>query len=143
MTKIEPLNSPCYCINFRQTANSLTKYYDKGFSQINLTANQFFLLNSIHQLESCNKSRLAKYTRLDRTTIIRNLDILIKKGLIVEVTGTTKRNKEIELTTTGQNAIASGTVIWQLLQSEVKQHLGVENLDVLWRIFENLETLEN
>ena len=82
MANIEPVHSPCYCINYRRAANTLTKYYDAAFAPIGLTGNQFFLLNSIQQLGSCNKSELAQYTSLDRTTIIRNLDTLLKKELV-------------------------------------------------------------
>ena len=81
MANIQPVHSPCYCINYRRAANTLTKYYDAAFAPIGLTGNQFFLLNSIQQLGSCNKSELAQYTSLDRTTIIRNLNTLEKKEL--------------------------------------------------------------
>lgn len=142
MSNIEPVKSPCYCINFRRAANILTKYYDEGFAQINLTANQFFLLSSIFQLKSCNKSELAQYTRMERTTIIRNLDILLKKNLIEEVPGETNRNKIIQLTENGQNAIIKGTGIWENLQRQAKQNLGKENISVLWQLFANIESLE-
>ncbi len=142
MSNIEPVHSPCYCINFRRAANILTKYYDEGFARINLTANQFFLLNSIFQLKSCNKSELAGYTRLDRTTIIRNLEILLKKGLIEQIPGETNRNKVIRLTEKGNSSITEGSEIWKQLQSEAKQNLGEENISILWNVFSNIEALE-
>lgn len=33
----------------------------------------------------CNKSQLAQFARLDRTTVIRSLNVLIDKKLIEEV----------------------------------------------------------
>ena len=119
MPNIQPLHSPCYCVNFRHAANTLTKYYDESFAQIQLTANQFFLLNSISQLGSCNKSELAIYTRLERTTIIRNLSLLLKKELILELPGQTKRNKIIQLSDTGKKAVEAGSSIWERLQAEM------------------------
>ena len=92
MANIQPVHSPCYCINYRRAANTLTKYYDAAFAPIGLTGNQFFLLNSIQQLGSCNKSELAQYTSLDRTTIIRNLDTLLKKELVEPAPGANRRN---------------------------------------------------
>lgn len=141
MPKIEPVNSPCYCINFRRAANTMTKVYDQAFAAIDLTANQFFLLVSISQLKSCNKSELAQYVRLDRTTIIRNLGVLLKKNLIEEVPGPT--NKVIQLTESGVTAITEGVVIWKQLQNSVKQILGAENIPSLWQLFENIDSLES
>lgn len=110
MANIQPVHSPCYCINYRRAANTLTKYYDAAFAPIGLTGNQFFLLNSIQQLGSCNKSELAQYTSLDRTTIIRNLDTLLKKELVEPAPGANRRNSAIQLSENGRNAFTSGRV---------------------------------
>lgn len=142
MVKIEPVKSPCYCISFRRAANTLTRYYDRAFAAVALTANQFFLLNSIHQLGSCNKSELAQYTGLERTTIIRNLDVLLRKGLIAEIPGATQRNGLIRLSESGQKSMTEGAVIWKRLQSNVKQVLGHESKPVLWEIFERVDALD-
>ena len=141
MANIEPVHSPCYCVNFRHAANGLTKYYDEAFAKIQLTANQFFLLVSISQLETWNKSELAQYTRLDRTTIIRNLGVLQKKDLIEEIPGETKRNKIIRLSEIGEKAFTEGFVIWERLQAETRAALGEENLPVLWQLLERLDRL--
>ena len=123
MANIQPVHSPCYCINYRRAANTLTKYYDAAFAPIGLTGNQFFLLNSIQQLGSCNKSELAQYTSLDRTTIIRNLDTLLKKELVEPAPGANRRHSAIQLSENGRNAFTSGLSIWQTLQDQVQQVL--------------------
>lgn len=102
MANIQPVHSPCYCINYRRAANTLTKYYDAAFAPIGLTGNQFFLLNSIQQLGSCNKSELAQYTSLDRTTIIRNLNTLEKKALVEPAPGASRRSSAIQFSETGR-----------------------------------------
>lgn len=141
MSKIQPIQSPCYCVNFRRAANLLTKYYDEAFAEIRLTANQFFLLSSLTQLGDCNKSELAQYTRLDRTTIIRNLSVLHKKEFIQEAPGKNKRNKVIQLTQAGAAAVTQGDAIWETLQAHTRQAMGEENLPVLWHLFASLEGL--
>lgn len=143
MANIEPVHSPCYCINYRRAANTLTKYYDAAFAPIGLTGNQFFLLNSIQQLGSCNKSELAQYTSLDRTTIIRNLDTLLKKELVEPAPGANRRNSAIQLSEKGRNAFTSGLSIWQTLQDQVQQVLGEGNLPTQWELFHRIEALEH
>ncbi len=142
MAQISPVHSPCYCVNFRRAANLLTKHYDGAFAQIHLTGNQFFLLNSLSQLGACNKSELAQYTRLDRTTIIRNLNVLLKKGFIQEAPGENRRNKVIRLSKTGETAVAEGAEIWTCLQAEAHQVFGEENIPVLWQLFERIESFD-
>lgn len=142
MPNIEPVHSPCYCVNFRHAAGVLSKYYDEALAPVRLTANQFFLLNSISQLGGCNKSELSQYTRLDRTTIIRNLETLKKKQLVEEVPGATRRNNIVQLTEIGRTAHRQGSRIWEQLQTDTRQVLGEENLDAMWRLFSNIDTLE-
>lgn len=141
MANIQPVHSPCYCINYRRAANTLTKYYDAAFAPIGLTGNQFFLLNSIQQLGPCNKSELAQYTSLDRTTIIRNLNTLEKKALVEPAPGASRRSSAIQLSETGRNAFTSGLGIWQKLQEEVQQVLGEGNLSTQWDLFHRIEAL--
>ncbi len=143
MANIQPVHSPCYCINYRRAANTLTKYYDAAFAPIGLTGNQFFLLNSIQQLGSCNKSELAQYTSLDRTTIIRNLNTLEKKELVEPAPGASRRSSAIQLSETGSKAFMAGLNIWNKLQAEVQEVLGEGNLPTQWDLFHRIEALEH
>lgn len=141
MPNIEPVNSPCYCISFRRTAGVLSKYYDDALAPVGLTGNQFFLLKCVRALDECNKTELARSARLDRTTIIRNLETLKKKGLVEEVSGETRRNNIIRLSETGYTALTRGGEIWTRLQSDIRKALGEENLSAMWRLFASIETL--
>lgn len=143
MANIQPVHSPCFCINYRRAANTLTKYYDAAFAPIGLTGNQFFLLNSIQQLGSCNKSELAQYTSLDRTTIIRNLNTLEKKELVEPAPGASRRSSAIQLSETGSKAFMDGLNIWNKLQAEVQEVLGEGNLSTQWELFHRIEALEH
>ena len=135
-------NNPCYCINFRHAANSLTKFYDQGFSSLDLTTNQFSLLNDIYYLIECNKSELAIHARVERTTIIRNLNILFEKGLIEEIAGKNNRNKLIRLTEKGKRIKIEGMGIWKQLQKKVKNLLGNEQITILEDILVSISSLK-
>jgi DNA-binding MarR family transcriptional regulator len=110
---------------------------------VNLTISQFSLLNDIRLLKSCNKSELAHYTKLDRTTIIRNLSILRKRGLIADAPGTDKRNTLIELTDLGRSAIAAGMIPWERAQDQVKTAVGSDDIENFMRILTNMEQLRH
>jgi DNA-binding MarR family transcriptional regulator len=106
-----------------------------------LTIGQFSLLNDIKWLKSCNKSTLAQCAKLDRTTIIRNLRILYKRGYIAETPGTDKRNNLIRLTDSGEAAIAEGMVFWEQAQAKIKATFGRDNLENFMRISADIESL--
>ncbi|MCQ4725444.1 MarR family winged helix-turn-helix transcriptional regulator [Anaerotignum faecicola] len=143
MSKIIPRNTPCYCINFRRAANTITKYYDNAFEKLNITTTQFSLLNNINILKTCNKSELAQFTKLDRTTVIRGLGILKKKKLIEEIDGHDNRNKNIRLTGAGEKTVADGMEEWKKAQERVKAVIGEENIPMLKEIFSKIETLDS
>ena len=141
MGERKELKIQCYCMNLRHASNLLTKYYDQALSLAHITANQFFLLHVIWFLETCNKSELARYTRLERTTVIRDLDILLKKGLIRQIPGPTKRNFLICLTEEGEKTREKGKKIWEEVQESVSRILGEEHLTALEEMLKRMETL--
>lgn len=143
MRKLAPRDRACYCINLRRAANTLTKFYDQAFAAINVTTNQFSLLNDIRWLKACNKSELAQCARLDRTTVIRSLNILLQKKLIEEAEGENNRNKVVQLTEAGEAAVIEGLEIWKRVQRKFKRVIGEENELVLRQLFAGIESLES
>jgi DNA-binding MarR family transcriptional regulator len=141
MKKIVPREHSCYCIRIRRASNALTKYYDMAMNNVGLTISQFSLLNDIKLMESCNKSRLAEYSKLDRTTIIKNISVLAKKGYITEVLGPNNRNRLIQLTDNGEAAIAEGKIFWEKSQSKIQEVIGQENIEHFIKTLANIEAL--
>ena len=141
MSKIIARDNQCYCINFRRAANTLTKFYDRVFAPLHLTTSQFSLLNDIHLLGSCNKSELAQFSRLDRTTIIRSLSVLYEKGFIEDETEAGSRNRGVRLTEAGKSAIKEGMPGWKDAQKKIRSVLGNENILALKQVFADIEKL--
>lgn len=143
MRELTPRDTPCYCINFRRAANTLTKLYDKALSPFNITSSQFSLLNDIYALKTCNMTELAKYAGLDRTTITRNLKVLLYKGFIEDCLGGDSRTHHIKLTYSGKSVMKEGFVEWEKMQKNIKSTIGLENIHVLIEIFSLIESLQN
>lgn len=140
MRNIEPRKTPCYCMNFRHMANALTKFYDDTLAPLELTANQLSLLTDIHSIQPCNRSELARCARLDRTTVIRNLELLRKKGLAEE-----RREGGrgvICLTEAGTTAMEEGFLLWKQAQGRIREIFDPETRAVLKRAFAQVEQIE-
>lgn len=142
MRKIIPRDPSCYCIRVRRAANALTKFYDKAFEPIQVTVSQFSLLSDIKLLKACNKSELAVYAKLDRTTIIRNLNILRERGLIAEAPGDDNRNDLIHLTQLGESTIVKGKILWEQAQAQIKATIGPDRIEDFVQTLKNIESLE-
>lgn len=141
MSNIEPREIKCYGIKFKRASSALTKYYDSMLKPVNLTVSQFSLLNDIKYIKTCNKTQLAKYAKLDRTTIIRNLNVLLEKGLVEEIEGETNRNNLIQLTKLGNLTIEQGYVLWKQAQKNIRKTIGEENLGLFLKTLEDIEKL--
>ena len=126
-------------MNFRRMANALTKYYDSMLAEVGLTANQLSLLTDIQSIEPCNRSELAKCARVDRTTVIRNLEILRKKGLIEDVEG---KANAIKLTEQGVKIMEEGFLLWKNAQDQIKEVFDPESRKVLREAFGKVEEVE-
>lgn len=141
MRDIMPKDTACYCVAARRAANALTKVYDKALAPIQLTVSQYSLLVSVCELAECNKSELAAYSALERTTVIRNLGALRKKGLVEEVRRGDHRGNGIRLTQEGEAVFAEGRVLWKQAQKELRTLLGAENAQELLQALKKVESL--
>ena len=73
----------CYCTTIRKAARSLTKGYDKALEGTGLRVTQYALLNNIRRLEPVSFQDLSAAIALERTTLIRNLNLLIDCPVIL------------------------------------------------------------
>ena len=141
MPKIPERERQCYCINVRRAANTLTKFYDKALEPAKLTISQFSLLNDIKLLGCCNKSELALYAKLDRTTIIRNLNTLHEKGFIRDAPETGTYSHLITLTDAGESVINESMTLWKQAQQHIYNTIGEVNIKGFEQILKKIESL--
>lgn len=69
--------SKCHCITMRRAANAITDYYDRALSETGLSTSQFSLLISLSRLGEASTSELAGYVDLERSTLVRDLRLLL------------------------------------------------------------------
>ena len=130
--------SMCYCTNARRSANALTEYYDNMFKNVGLTVAQYYLLINLKRLEKVNITQWAEYVGLERSTMVRNVSILEKHGLIHVVKG---KGKVFELTEFGKDTLERAIPIWEKAQNEIKEYIGEEDAEAIRRIGEKLQNL--
>ena len=138
-TKKSP--SPCNCLNLRRAALNMTKIYDDYLAPSGLTVGQYSLLRHLNVLGPVSVSVLAEKIRLDRTTLVRNLQPLEESGLIIDISAPGTRGRELELTEQGAEKYEEALKLWNDAQNYVEQSLGTQSIEQLTALLERVENL--
>jgi DNA-binding MarR family transcriptional regulator len=128
MAKCREMGRICACYKVRKAARAVTQLYDEVLRPIGLRATQLSLLMATRVLAPVTLVKLAQTAVMDRTTLTRNLQILEKRGLITITPGEDRREREVNLTAAGREALAKSIPLWEEAQNRVKQGLGEERM---------------
>jgi len=122
MTVVTPAN--CTCFNLRKAARAVTQAYDDAIRPSGLRATQFSLLATVAEVQPIGIKELAKDLVLDRTTLGRNLQVLVDRGLLEIGEGEDRRYRPISLTPSGQQAFDLALPLWTQVQTRMAKGFG-------------------
>ena len=119
--------SKCYCTNLRRSANAITEYYNRCFSDLDLTVAQYYIMVNLSRIKNANSSDLSKIIGLERSTLVRNIQGLIKKGWVNE--GGEGKGRQFKLTKRGMRKAQNArpwhrdacSTIWCIAQRQQAQ----------------------
>ena len=104
-------NFSCKCIHLRKASNNLTKIYDSALIKVGLKITQFSTLKNIQKLGKTNIRDLSYVLELDRTTVLRNIEKLIKMNLVSYKNKQDNKNRIIQLTIVAKNKLREAIII--------------------------------
>jgi DNA-binding MarR family transcriptional regulator len=135
----------CYCTQFRRSANRLTGIYDEALRPVGLKITQFSLLRALERLGTATYNEIAEDVALDKTTISRNLKVLINAGWVsVSVAADEDaRYRSARLSKEGVKKLRHAEPYWRIAQRRVEDEVqrflnGPANMQLL----EALESLQ-
>lgn len=141
-TKIFPKQpSLCHCTNMRRASRALTRFYDELLEPSGLKVTQYSLLNHIKRLGPLTMNELSTAIRLERTTLVRNLKPLEKKGLVSVITEKTAKAHEVQLTEAGRKVLEAATPYWNQAQQYLKDLLTEEEIEIFAGVLQKLEAI--
>lgn len=82
---------------------------------------------------------LAQQLGSDRSTIGRNIHILVRDGLVSLNRGSDRREHTVHVTERGREAVSLARPLWQKAQAAVADALGQEQLQMLKALLSQLE----
>jgi DNA-binding MarR family transcriptional regulator len=121
----------CVGGNIRRTDRVVTQFYDEILAPSGLSVPQFGLLAILAEVAPITIHRLAELMDIDRTTLTRNLKLLIKQHLVGSEEGEDRRMRRVLLTQEGEQALKRAWPLWQEAQARIECALGRERLDAL------------
>ncbi|HVS01224.1 MAG TPA: MarR family winged helix-turn-helix transcriptional regulator [Thermoanaerobaculia bacterium] len=130
------------CANFqlRRAARQLTGAYDRHLAGVGLTAAQLPILAALRAGAGSSVGRLASVLDLDHSTLSRNLALLARKRLVRLQVGEDRRSRSVEMTASGEEALARGFRRWREVQDALEQAIPRQRLDAGFGFVRDLVT---
>ena len=122
-TELQP--ETCNCSALRQAARHITQLYDHFLVPTGLRATQFSILANIKSRGPLTINALAEAMVMDRTTLGRNIQPLVRDGLIAVKQGRAdRRSKELHLTAAGTRRLQAAAKGWAKAQKTFESAFG-------------------
>ncbi|NRA57732.1 MAG: winged helix-turn-helix transcriptional regulator [Phycisphaerales bacterium] len=124
----------CLASAIRQADRLVASVFDSHLREIGLRGTQMTLLGALARLGTPSQRELAEATHTDATTLSRNLDRLVERGLATRADCChDKRVRRYALTDDGRQLLTDSLPHWRAAQAEVAERLGADLCDVLSR----------
>ncbi len=130
--EIVDIHNMCACSHIRMASRAVTRFYDEALRSSGLKGTQFVLLAAIEAGEAASITDLAELIDIERTTLVRNLQLLRKEGLVAPEKGMNGRQRPT-LTKQGVETLEAALPLWRQAQSEIEERLGYGSWQVTRR----------
>jgi DNA-binding MarR family transcriptional regulator len=123
----------------RLISRVLTAIYDEGLRPFGIVSPQFGLLVIIFAIEPATRAEIGRYHHQDRSTLTRNLKVILSEGWAEEVQGEGGgRGRPIALTKAGKTLPLKGAPAWRVAQARAKALLGKDGVTAITEIADGI-----
>ncbi len=106
----------CVCTAARRHSRELTRFFEKAMRGSGVHVTQFTLLATLIQTGPIPTTRLADFQGLERTTLTRNLALLVRDGFVRIDEGEDRRVRKVAITPAGEEAARRAFPFWKNAQ---------------------------
>lgn len=111
--ELELVTATCPGYNLGRAYKRVTREFEKEFRESNLTLAQFALLVNIGRDEPASGTDVASRLGSDISTISRTIELLVKRGLVLQGRGEDRRVRVYRLSDAGRDALAEALPKWR------------------------------
>ncbi|SNY92120.1 DNA-binding transcriptional regulator, MarR family [Cohaesibacter sp. ES.047] len=131
----------CLFLNTVKTARSLTRKYDRTLAPYGTTSMQYFVMMFLRYNEGRTINEIATLMDLDRSTLTRNLDGLVRKELVVKKRADKGNGRVCMLTDKGQALLDQLIPLWLEARETMKTRLAEQDVDEYRAVLHLLGTM--
>jgi DNA-binding MarR family transcriptional regulator len=106
----------CVCTAARRRSRDLTRTFEKAMRAAGVRGTQFTLLATLVQTGPIATTRLADLQGLERTTLTRNLRLLVRDGFVRIDEGEDRRVRKVAITPAGEETARRAFPFWKKAQ---------------------------
>lgn len=142
------ISSECLAVRVRILGRVVTSIYDEALRPFDVTVGQINILVTVTTLgdnaagadAAPTQSMIGNILAMEKSTLSRNVERLVRDGLLRRTTGEDARSKRLRVTAKGQRLIERILPAWERAQSRAQELLGPtaehalhESADEVWR----------
>ena len=114
----------CLLTRTRRLSRLVTNTYDQALRPFGVNAPQFSLLVLIAKFGPASRAEIGRVNYQDRSTLTRNLALLLGEGWVRELATEGGRSRPIEISPKGRQLLAAAAPAWRDAQTEVRRLIG-------------------
>jgi DNA-binding MarR family transcriptional regulator len=118
------IRDDCVATNIGKANRIVSRIYEEAFRDMEISSPQFALLVSLTVFPDSTASHLAEALSADPSTVSRNTELLIKRGLIAVRTGEDRRVRTYALTPAGAARVQACVPRWRSAQRTALRKIG-------------------
>jgi DNA-binding MarR family transcriptional regulator len=126
----------CLGTKLRMATRAVTQHYDESMASVGLRGTQFTLLIALAQAPRVPLSKLADALVMDRTTLTRNLNPLLRDGLVEAHDAQDRRVRAYALTGRGRQLVERALPCWKKAQADMFRALSPGDRAQLTRLLD-------
>ena len=114
----------CLATRTRSVSRTITRLYDHALREHGVTVGQYALLTGIALNESIQPTDLGRRLNLDKSTLSRNLRVMVLQGWIAGRRSSSGRGSKLTLTARGRRVLEKAFPAWERAQKLAYAELG-------------------
>jgi DNA-binding MarR family transcriptional regulator len=121
---VNEITSNCLLTRTRRLSRLVTNTYDQALRPFGVNAPQFSLLVLIAKFGPASRAEIGRANYQDRSTLTRNLALLLAQGWVEELATKGGRSRPIAISDKGRQLLASAAPAWREAQAEARRLIG-------------------
>lgn len=133
------VNQTCMLTRTRLIARVITNIYDQELRPFGINSPQYALLGVVAELGPASRAEIGRHNHQERSTLSRNLQIMLDEGWIEEVQSDAGgRSRPLTVTRVGRALMHEAMPAWRAGQAKAKAIMGEAGMNAVIRIADGI-----